>query len=770
MDCCSYSQTAPRLVLKYYLRAGGRLFPKVLRCTNEYLTPFLCHRIFTAASEEGESERILEFLLQRTTPVWKDAVCGAVRGGHLHVLRWMIDLQNGPWKADFDNVLEIAATHGHLDVVKWLYERGMDWHTLQSMDKSASGYIEKTWLFQHCLSDALKLAAAHGHLEVVEWIYNNRTDKCETTSRIINRAVANGHLAIVQWLHSVSGESCSADAVDAAAKNGHLEILQWLQSNDLLTCTTDAMDGAAENGHLEIVKWLHKTSTSGCSSLILYRAACNGHLEIVEWLYENINIPFYIYGATTAAARDGHLKALQWFHIHFPNEFYATTMDAAAENGHLDVVKWLHEYRNEGCTKMVSSYAAYGGHLEIIQWLNEHYPEKFVPETMDRAAENGHLHVVQWLHENRREGCTTYAMDNAARYGHLDVVLYLLEHRSEGFSSDAMTSAQDIEVHCLFSADDNIQMNSRLKHTDRAQLVMLQSVFKTRPSFVQGCLRCLAEIACEGLIEILDWVNQFGLELRSPTPISDAIARGDVKLLQWFYQNEFEVCEPDFLVLAIDKGHLDTARCLLNHGYEVNSLELAEMAGRNRNTPMLRWLVEHGPPLNLQVATTLAKGYRHVEIMSWVSESVRVQVVLEALQKEELEVLWWILTRTQFSDESSQQIIRDGIERSNLSLWFQENLVKFESTNSEQVFTRNGYVQSGSELDVVAGPIDRAANAFIMLVQGQDQGDACGRVHTTDSNPNVCPNCGNLLVYSVSVHSGRRNTSQLITSTSTPAA
>ncbi|KAE8979067.1 hypothetical protein PR003_g25396 [Phytophthora rubi] len=183
-------------------------------------------------------------------------------------------------------------------------------------------------------------------------------------------------------------------------------------------------------------------------------------------------------------------------------------------------------------------------------------------------------------------------------------------------------------------------------------------------------------------------------------------------------------------------------------------------------------------------------------------------------------------------------------------------MIILNSRSAVKVFTRNGQVQLGSELDIAVGPIGRAASAALNVGAGgiapnysysHSKGlyggiglsggvictrkslnakcygpnvtarqilggevacplaeplwraldkalgmqreyvngfpvlaptytgmacDACGHVHTTESNPNACARCGNLLVYSVSVHSGRRNTSQLIASTSmsNPAA
>ncbi|KAG3162560.1 hypothetical protein PI126_g5938 [Phytophthora idaei] len=357
MNC----RTIARLVVEQCLPANENALPHVVRSIDAYLTPLLCHEIFTAACEGGASRCILDFLLQRTTPVWKEAAHAAVRGGHLDVIRWMTELQDGrgPWRANFDDGLQTAATQGHLAIVKWLYERGIESDTMREMMESIS-YIERSTLYVLCSWKALESAAEHGHLEMVQWILTTRT----------------------------------------------------------------------------------------------------------------------------------------------------------------------------------------------------------------------------------------------------------------------------------------------------------------------------------GNIEILDWLNQLGLhvELHTTIPIRQAVGRGDVKLLQWFYWNEFELHDPDLLHLAVQKEQLDAARWLSKHGFKITSLSLIEEAGRKEMVPMLRWLVEHGPPLNFGTAMKLTVEYFHNEIAWWVSESDRVQIVLEALQKEKQDVLGWVLTCTRFENVSSQQRIRDAIQRApeSIILRIEEDLSDLE--------------------------------------------------------------------------------------------
>ncbi|KAE9020791.1 hypothetical protein PR003_g12234 [Phytophthora rubi] len=678
-------RTATLVVCRDRLPAAAGWLPHVMRCIDDYLAGSLSHEALTAACEAGASEHTLEYILRNTAPVWKEAVKAAGRGGHMHVLRWVTGREDGrgPWKADFDYTLELAATHGHLALVKWLFERGIDSHTLQKTQKDSKGYIEKCWLYEHCTAAALNLAAEHGYLEVVKWIYGARTDTCSIDCSPMNKAVAKGHLTIAQWLHSVKAEGCSAGAIDEAAKNGHLEVLQWLDANHRFTCTPATMYQAAGNGHLEVVKWLHRAHHECCSYEAMGQAASNGHLEVAEWLYDNVYRKCQssvVFMDALHPAGAGRLDALKWMHERFQTHGWHA-MDAAATNGHMDVVTWLYENCNEGCTSFAAFSAARNGHLDVLKWLYTHYPDTLEPGLYDRigrAAGNGHLDVVRWLHENRLERGQNDAMYSATTNGHLDIFLYLLEHRTEGFSRVVFLDAQDIEVLCHFNLDDSGDRRSNRATSD--QLKMLQTLFERRPAFVQDCLRDLAYIACtRGNIAMMDWVMPFGIKLNSTEPICDAVFRGDVKMLQWFFENGFEITDPDLVKVAVQRSRLEVLRWLWGHGYDVDSLELVKIAAIN-DIPTMRWLVEHGPPLDLSTATTLVIEYRYIEIAWWIAEDARKDLVLEALHRNDLEVVWWILAHTQFQDESAQGSIRDAIRCSNgVQQWFEENMIEVEA-------------------------------------------------------------------------------------------
>ena len=72
-------------------------------------------------------------------------------------------------------------------------------------------------------------AAIHGRLDVVKWLHENRTEGC--TKVAMNHAACGGFIDIVKWLHENRTEGCTTGAMDLAAANGYLNIVKWLHEN-----------------------------------------------------------------------------------------------------------------------------------------------------------------------------------------------------------------------------------------------------------------------------------------------------------------------------------------------------------------------------------------------------------------------------------------------------------------------------------------------------------------------------------------------------------
>ena len=90
----------------------------------------------------------------------------------------------------------------------------------------------------HLTKSTMDLAATNGYLEIVKWLHANKKEGCTTDA--MDWAADNNHLEIVKWLHLNRHEGCTTYAMDYAAANNHLEMVKWLHENRKEGCTTTA--------------------------------------------------------------------------------------------------------------------------------------------------------------------------------------------------------------------------------------------------------------------------------------------------------------------------------------------------------------------------------------------------------------------------------------------------------------------------------------------------------------------------------------------------
>lgn len=352
--------------------------------------------------------------------------------GDLGMMQFLHARQLGEYN---DRAVEYAAARGRLDIVKFFLED-------VGLPYTSIGYMN--------------IAATHGHLDIVTYLHERGSAGWKTAA--MDGAATNGHLHVVEFLQEHRTEGCTTAAMDGAATNGHFSIVKFLQEHRTEGCTTAAMDGAAANGHCAIVEFLHEHRTEGCTKNAMDQAAANGHLAVVQFLHEHRSE-----GCTTAAvhaaAMNDHVDVALFLAKHRSEGGTPLTVDTAARRGWCDVVEHLLASRRGkkgGCTKAAMDSAASAGHVDVVALLHERSTVGCTSKAMDSAAAHGHFAVVKFLHDNRAEGCSFRALMNAAANNHLDVVQFLLANRTEGCVSDALeaaiTAGHDDVAACLQSA------------------------------------------------------------------------------------------------------------------------------------------------------------------------------------------------------------------------------------------------------------------------------------------------------------------------------
>ncbi|KAL2914008.1 hypothetical protein HK105_206451 [Polyrhizophydium stewartii] len=185
-----------------------------------------------------------------------------------------------------------AAMHGHINVLAFILARHRRL-TPPSTIGAVTSHSSVPWG-----TDVMDKAATCGHLRTVQWLHEAGA-RC--TTRAMDSAASNGHLEVVEWLHNHRTEGATTDAMDLAATFGRLRVLVWLYTNRHEGATTAAMDGAAENGHLHVLKWIYRCTPFRCTEDALLAAAESGHVDVVAWLLQtklcHLDLPMAIRGA-----------------------------------------------------------------------------------------------------------------------------------------------------------------------------------------------------------------------------------------------------------------------------------------------------------------------------------------------------------------------------------------------------------------------------------------------------------------------------------------
>ncbi|AOH56408.1 hypothetical protein ABE28_018775 [Peribacillus muralis] len=151
---------------------------------------------------------------------------GAIKSGQLETLKNSLEKEPEmlTWVTPFGTWLHIAAAHGHLEIIKYLINAGID--------TNAQGGTFST--------NALERAATKGHLDIVEYLINQNVeiDTSESDRNPLFAAIYGGHLDIVKYLVQngiditvkYTGDTMKdMGAYEFAIERGQTEIAEYLK-------------------------------------------------------------------------------------------------------------------------------------------------------------------------------------------------------------------------------------------------------------------------------------------------------------------------------------------------------------------------------------------------------------------------------------------------------------------------------------------------------------------------------------------------------------
>ena len=189
----------------------------------------------------------------------------------------------------------IAATSGHLDNLKIMFQRGANLnHTSSFLDDEIASHSQDPITEckrKLCAYSLLHTASQEGNVDVVKFLIRHKVDIMKTTganNTALQLAAANGHLETVQTLRA-AGEVLDGTALHHSAARGHNHVVEYLLREGMKdTCIhkiASSMFSDEEDSELNSAKVrLYDNRHLYLRETALHAAIESGHLSVIKTL------------------------------------------------------------------------------------------------------------------------------------------------------------------------------------------------------------------------------------------------------------------------------------------------------------------------------------------------------------------------------------------------------------------------------------------------------------------------------------------------------
>jgi len=166
--------------------------PKVVEYLHDnglYLDGIVNHMLLFDFSD-GVYRPILKCLYKHSTNNQGTYILIAASNGDIELLMYFLYLTTltGDFLAQtLKSAMHVAASKGHLDIVKYLYWAGVP--------------IERKY------NTAIRAACAHGHVKIVKYLHENGADIKDDSDDLIQVAINNRHFGVVAYIHDVRAKT-----------------------------------------------------------------------------------------------------------------------------------------------------------------------------------------------------------------------------------------------------------------------------------------------------------------------------------------------------------------------------------------------------------------------------------------------------------------------------------------------------------------------------------------------------------------------------------
>ena len=129
-------------------------------------------------------------------------------------------------------------------------------------------------------SSLLSEAARWGHLPLVRYLHEKGLD----ATHILYCAVMHGHVHVAQYAHAQRLGQWFPSLVTSVVSKGDAVMLAFVLAHGYAGVTPRSVVIAAKFGHLALVQMLYAQADDAAFEEALFKASWHGHLHVVKWL------------------------------------------------------------------------------------------------------------------------------------------------------------------------------------------------------------------------------------------------------------------------------------------------------------------------------------------------------------------------------------------------------------------------------------------------------------------------------------------------------
>jgi hypothetical protein len=274
-------------------------------------------------------------------------ISGAVRGGHIHMLEYINNVQDIHYDSlDYGGPCIVCGTLVTLTALKWLHERG---------------FVIPIWY--------VDVADVEGDLETLEWLLELWGDLiCE---KACQRAAKHKHFHVLKWLIA-HGNTCNKKVFAYCILHGNLDMVQYLHDPTFLN-NTKFTHIAASHGNLQMLQWLHKQNYAMHDDILDF-AAESGNQAMIIWLMDlGYKFSEFTY---EDLVESGNMSTLVWAEsmgctCESPKRIKCAYLNAV-RNFDLQMLQYLYDKNLRSSSKRIWITAVEINMIKIVRWLQNH--------------------------------------------------------------------------------------------------------------------------------------------------------------------------------------------------------------------------------------------------------------------------------------------------------------------------------------------------------------------------------------------------------------